>query len=228
MAKGKSRAKPRPKPKIALIGGTGPEGLGLAMRFAKAGGQIFIGSRSAERAEEAAAKVKAKVPDAMVEGLLNSDAVEQAEIVFLTVPYDAHRGTLEALEEQIGDKILVDVVVPMLFDRGNPKAVTVEEGSAAEEARVVLGKAKVVSGFHHLDGSELQNIERPMQGDVIICGDHRGAKKKVMTLVEDIEYVGAVDGGGLSNSRYVEQWTVLLIHFNKTYKAHTGVHIVGL
>ncbi len=213
--------------KIGIIGGTGPEGLGLAMRFAKAGDRVAIGSRSQERAEEAERKVKKALPEARVRGMVNAEAVEQAEVVFLTVPWDAHQSTLESLAEEIGDKILVDVVVPMLFDRGQPKAIPVDEGSAAQQARAVVPKAKVISAFHHLDGSDLQKIERPMQGDVLVCGDHRGAMKKVMALVERIEYVRALDAGGLSNSRYLEEWTVMLLHLNRIHKAHTGVRIVG-
>ena len=214
--------------KIGIIGGTGPEGLGLAMRFAKAGDRVFIGSRSQERAEEAERKVKEALPEAKVQGLLNAEAVEQAEVVFLTVPWDGHRSTLENLAEAIGDKILVDVVVPMLFDRGQPKGILVEEGSAAQEARAVARRARVVSAFHHLDGTDLQNIGRPMQGDVLVCGDHKGAKKKVMEIVEHIEYVRALDAGGLSNSRYLEEWTVMLLHLNRIHKARTGVRIVGV
>ena len=213
--------------KIGIIGGTGPEGLGLAMRFAKAGDRVAIGSRSQERAEDAERKVKKALPEAKVRGLVNAEAVEQTEVVFLTVPWDAHQSTLENLAEAIGDKILVDVVVPMLFDRGQPKAILVDEGSAAQQARAVARQAKVVSAFHHLDGADLQKIERPMQGDVLVCGDHRGAMKKVMALVERIEYVRALDAGGLSNSRYLEEWTVMLLHLNRIHKARTGVRIVG-
>ena len=213
--------------KIGIIGGTGPEGLGLAMRFAKAGDRVAIGSRSQERAEEAERKVKKALPEAKVRGLVNAEAVEQTEVVFLTVPWDAHQSTLENLAEAIGDKVLVDVVVPMLFDRGQPKAILVDEGSAAQQARAVARQAKVISAFHHLDGAGLQKIERPMQGDVLVCGDHRGAMKKVMALVERIEYVRALDAGGLSNSRYLEEWTVMLLHLNRIHKAHTGVRIVG-
>ncbi len=214
--------------KIGIIGGTGPEGLGLAMRFAKAGDRVFIGSRSQERADEAGRRVKEALPEASVQGLLNAEAVEKAEMVFLTVPWDAHSSTLENLAEAIGDKILVDVVVPMLFDRGQPKAILVEEGSAAQQARALARRAKVVSAFHHLDGSDLQKVERPMQGDVLVCGDHKGAKKKVMEVVEHIEYVRALDAGGLPNSRYLEEWTVMLLHLNYIHKTHTGVRIVGV
>lgn len=214
--------------KIGIIGGTGPEGLGLAMRFAKAGDDVFIGSRSQERAEDAASKVKEALPESKAKGLLNGEAVEQAEVVFLTVPWDAHQSTLEGLAEQIGDKVLVDVVVPLLFDRGQPKAILVEEGSAAQQARSLVKDAKVVSAFHHLDASELRQPDRPMQGDVLVCGDHKGSKGKVLELVERIEYVRALDAGALSNSRYLEEWTVLLLHLNRIHKAHTGVRITGV
>ncbi len=198
------------------------------MRFAKAGDQVFIGSRAKERAEEAAQKVKQVVPEAKVQGLVNAEAVAEAVVVFLTVPWDTHQSTLENLVEVIGDKVLVDVVVPMLFDRGAPKAIAVEEGSAAQQARVVAREAKVASAFHHLDSSELQKVDRPMQGDVLVCADHQGAKKTVMELVERIEYVRALDAGGLANSRYLEEWTVLLLHINKIYRGHSGVRIVGV
>jgi len=214
--------------KIAFIGGTGPEGLGLAMRFAKAGNAVFIGSRSEERAAEGVAKVLAKVPEGEVYGGFNLEGVEKADVIFLTVPSDAHHDTLVELAETIGDKTLVDVVVPMLFDENGPKSVVLDEGSAALQAQALLPKAKVVSGFHHLDATELQKVDKPMQGDVIVCSDNKAAKKKVMDLVEQIEYVRALDAGGLANSRYIEQWTVVLLHINKIYKAHTGIRITGI
>src|SRR3972149_6062749 len=200
--------------KIAIIGGTGAEGLGPARRVAQGGG-------GGGRGKEAP-------PEATVEGLLNAEAVGPAEVVFLTVPWDAHQSSLGNLAEAIGEKGLVDVVVPMLFDRGPAKANLVDEGSAAQQARVLAPTAKVVSAFHHLDGSDLQRIDRPMQGDVLVAGDHKGAKKTVMDLVELIEYVRALDAGGLTNSRYLEEFTVLLLHLNGIYKARSGVRIVGV
>lgn len=214
--------------KVGIIGGTGAEGLGLAMRFAKAAEEVLIGSRSRERAEEAARNVKSAIAEAIVTGATNEETAEQAEVLFLTVPWDAHQSTLENLAEKIGDKVLVDVVVPLLFDRGAAKAILVDEGSAAQQARAIAKDAKVVSAFHHLDGKELQKVDRPMQGDVLVCGDHNGSKKTVMDLVERVEYVRALDAGGLSNSRYVEEFTVLLMQMNRIYKVHTGVRITGM
>jgi len=214
--------------RIAIIGGTGPEGLGLAMRFTKAGHMVYIGSRSEERANEAVEKVRAKLPEGDVFGGLNAEGAEKADFVFLTVPSDAHHDTLVNLEEAIGEKVLIDVVVPMLWDKDGPKAVVVDEGSAAMQASALLQKAKVISGFHHLDGSELQKVDKPLQGDVVVVGDHKASKKKVMDLVEEIEYVRALDGGGLANSHYLEEWTVQLLQINKIYKAHAGVRITGI
>jgi NADPH-dependent F420 reductase len=214
--------------RIAFIGGTGPEGMGLAMRFARSGNMVFIGSRSEERAAEAVAAVKEKVPDGDVFGGLNLEGAEKADIVFLTVPWEAHESTLAELAEAIADKILVDVVVPMSFDKDGPSAIDIDDGSAAEQASRMVPEAKVVSGFHHLDGKELQKIDRPVQGDVLIAGDNKPAKKKVMELVEQIEWVRALDAGPLLNSRYLENWTVVLVQLNKIYKAHSGIRITGI
>ncbi|MDO8616479.1 MAG: NADPH-dependent F420 reductase [Dehalococcoidia bacterium] len=214
--------------KIAFIGGTGPEGMGLAMRLAKSGNAVFIGSRTEERAAEAVAKVLEAVPEGEVYGGFNPEGAEKADFVFVTVPADAHHDILVDLADAIADKIVVDVVVPMVWDKEGPRAIEVEEGSAAEQAQALLPKAKVVSAFHHLDATELQKVQKPMQGDVIVCADHRPTKKKVMDLVEQIEYVRALDGGGLANSRYTEQLTVLLLHINKIYKARAGIRVTGV
>ena len=160
---------------------------------------------------------------------MNAEGAEKGEFIILTVPWEAHASTLEELAEAIGDKILIDVVVPMTFDKETgPQAVAVEEGSAAEQARALCSKAKVISALHHLDGKELQKLDRPLQGDVLVAGDNKPAKKKVMELVEQIEYVRALDAGGLSNSKFLEEITVLLIHLNKTYKSHSGIRITGI
>jgi hypothetical protein len=214
--------------RVAIIGGTGPEGLGLAMRFARSGNMVYIGSRTEERAAEAVARVKEVVPAGDVFGGLNREGAERADVVFITVPSDAHEATLIDLADAIGEKVLVDVVVPIVFDSDGPSAVDLEDGSAAQQALRLVPEAKVISAFHHLDGSQLQRVDKPMQGDVLVCGDHKAAKKQVMDLVEQIEWVRALDAGPLSNARYLENWTVVLIHLNKIYKAHSGVRITGI
>lgn len=214
--------------RIAFIGGTGPEGLGLAMRFAKSGNAVFIGSRTEERAEEAVRKVQETVPEGEIYGGFNHEGAEKAEFIFVTVPASGHAEVLTELGEVIGDKIVVDCVVSMAPGEDGPTPAPPEEGSMAEQARAILPNAKIVSAFHHVDAKELQKVARPMQGDVLVCGDHKTAKKKVMSLVEEIEYVRAMDAGGLTNSRILEQITVLLIHINGIYKSHAGIRITGV
>jgi NADPH-dependent F420 reductase len=215
--------------RIAFIGGTGPEGVGLAMRFAKSGNAVYIGSRTEERAAEAVAKIHEAVPDAELYGGPNWDGALKADFVFITVPAAAHADILTELAEAIDDKIVVDCVVPMIWDdKEGPRAALPEAGSAAEEAAALLPKAKVISAFHHLDAKGLQAVDKPMQGDVIVCGDHKPSKKKVMALAEEITYIRGLDGGPLVNSRYAEQLTVLLLHINKIYKAHSGVRVTGV
>ena len=214
--------------RIAFIGGTGPEGIGLAMRFVKSGNACFIGSRTEEKAAEAVAQVQAAVPEGEIYGGFNVEGAEKAEFVFVTVPADAHKDILTELAEAIGDKIVVDCVVPMVFSEDGPRPAPPEVGSTAEEAQLVLPNAKVISGFHHVDGKSLQKLATPMQGDVLVCGDHKTAKKKVMGLVEEIEYMRALDAGPLYNSRITESVTAILITLNKQYKAHSGIRITGV
>jgi len=214
--------------KLAFVGGTGPEGLGLAVRFAAAGHAIVIGSRSRERAEEAAATVRAKVPNAQVEGRLNQEAVETGEIVLVTIPFAGHRDTLKALAPAIGTKIVIDVVSPLAFGGRQIKALVVPEGSAAQQAQVLLPQAAVAAAFHHLDAGSLMDIEKPLEADVVVCGDHPHAKVRTMALAEQIAGVRALDGGPLANSRYLEEFTAVLLSLNKNYKAHTALRIVGI
>jgi NADPH-dependent F420 reductase len=116
----------------------------------------------------------------------------------------------------------------MEFSEDGPRPALPPEGSAAQSAQAILTRATVVSGFHHLDAKALHRVDKPLQGDVIVCSDDKAAKKKVMGLVEEIEYVRALDGGGLANSAITEQITALLLHINKIYKAHSGIRITGV
>lgn len=213
---------------LAFIGGTGPEGLGLAARFAAAGHEIVIGSRSPQRAEQAVGKIKARVPGARATGMVNEEAAGRGDIVFVTIPFAGHRDTLAALAPGIGAKVVVDVVSPLSFEGGKIAAIVVPEGSAAEQAQALLPQARVVAAFHHLDASQLMRVERPVEGDVLVCADHREAKERVMALAEEIEGVRALDGGPLANSRYLEEFTVVLLGLNKTYKARASLKIAGI
>lgn len=214
--------------RIAILGGTGDEGLGLAMRFAKAGDEVIIGSRSAERALEAAHRVRETVPFGHVTGMANESASEAAEIVIVSVPYSAQRDTLTALAPLLAGKTVVSVVVPLQFGKGGPHGIRVAEGSAAEEAKAILPDARIASAFHNLSATKLIEVESPLDCDVVVCGDDAEAKRTTMTLAESIAGVRALDGGSLAYSRYVEDLTALILAMNRRYKAHASVRFTGI
>ena len=213
---------------LGFIGGTGPEGKGLALRFALAGEQIVVGSRDADRAIQAAETIADLAPAASVHGALNSEAARVCDIAFVVLPYAAQRATLAALREELAGKIVVDVVAPLAFDKGVARAVAVEQGSAALEAQELLPQSTVVGAFQNISADELLRPEKSMDSDVIVCSDDGASKETVMKLAELIQGVRAVDGGGLANATYVEGFTALLININRIYKAHSMVKIVGI
>lgn len=213
---------------IALIGGTGPEGKGLAARFAKAGHEVIIGSRSAERGEEAARDIAALVPGADVRGTTNAEAVRACEIVVVTVPYSAQRDTLSSLAEDVGERIVVSTVVPLQFSRARVAMLEVDAGSAAEEAQSLLPRARLVGAFQNLSASHLLHVEAPVAGDVIVCSDDDEARRLIIALAGEIESIRGINGGPLANSRYVEGLTALLLNINRIHKAETHVQIVGI
>ncbi|OGO50068.1 MAG: NADPH-dependent F420 reductase [Chloroflexi bacterium RBG_16_68_14] len=214
--------------RIGFIGGTGPEGKGLAYRFALAGHEVVIGSRSRERAEAAAREVAERVPKATVRGLENAEAARDAEVVVLTVPFAAQAETLPALREAIGGKLVISTAVPLFFDGGRPAMSAVPEGSAAEQAQALLPSARMVGAFQNLGAAKLWEGDVPLEQDIIVCADAAEAKRQVMALAEEIRGVRAVDGGPLASSRYVEGITVLLVGINRKYKTLAGVRIVGV
>ncbi len=211
---------------IALIGGTGPEGRGLATRFALAGHRVIIGSRREERGAAAASEVAAAV-GREVRGATNEAAVEEAEIVVVTIPYEGHRATLESLRDALRGKVVVDAVVPVRFERG-PVPVEVKAGSATEEAAELLPDSRVVGAFHNLAAEVLLDPLAGVDADVLVTGADQKAKQLVCELAEQIEGVRAVDAGPLRFSRFVEGITVLLIGINGRYGTHSGVRISGL
>ena len=218
---------------LAFLGGTGPEGKGLALRLAQAGEDVIIGSRDAQRAAAAAGELAGLTRGVdgcgRIEGNDNVAAAEQADLAFLTVPYDAQRPMLEQLAGALTDKVVVNVIAPMRFERGRGAiAVPVEAGSAAEEAQSLLPDSPVVAAFQNVSAEELQEPGKEMEGDVVVCADHREAKARVMALTEKIPNLRPVDGGGLGNAKYVEQITPLLVNINRIYKVHSGIRIVGV
>ena len=213
---------------IGFIGGTGPEGMGLALRFAMAGEQVLIGSRDPQRARDAADSVTALADGIQVSGALNEDVCSESDVVFIAVPYAGHQPTLESNRYRLQEKVVVDVVAPLEFGRGGARAIEVPEGSAAQQAQAILPDSRVVGAFHNLSAEELLKPEARIDSDVIVCGDDAEAKSQIMKLAEVIHGVRAVDGGGLHNSRYVEEFTAMLININRIYKAHSTIRIVGI
>ncbi|MGE5597601.1 MAG: NADPH-dependent F420 reductase [Hyphomicrobiales bacterium] len=215
--------------KLAFVGGTGPEGLGLAMRFAHAGHEVAIGSRSAERGEEGAAKVREAVPGAKATGGANADIVGDADVVFLTFPYSGQQPTLEAIGHLLEGKIVCNVVAPLEFQQGiGAVALNVEGKSALQEAAAQLPNSRVVSAFQNMSAEKLMELEKPIDCDVLVCGRDAEAKQVIIGLANQIAGVRGVDAGGASQSRYVEMITSLLINLNRKYKTQTSIKIVGI
>ena len=214
---------------LAFLGGTGPEGKGLALRLAAAGEQAIIGSRDAARAATAAEELLLLAPGTQISGADNAGAAASADVVFLAFPYEGQRATLEALKNELAGKVIVDVIAPMSFQRGRgASAVEVDAGSAAEEAQELIPDSLGVSAFQNISAEELQHPDTVMDGDVIVCSDHAEPKKMVMDLVSKIPSLRPVDGGSLANSKYVEQITPMLVNINRIYKVHAGIKIVGI
>ena len=214
---------------LAILGGTGPEGKGLALRLAMAGEEPIIGSRDAARGAAIAEELARSAPGLVIGGMDNSSAAAAAAVVFLAFPYEGQRPVLEDVGPLLKGKIVVCVIAPMKFERGKgASAVEVEAGSAAQEAQELLPDSQVVAAFQNASAEELLDPNVTMEGDVVICSDHADAKKLVMGLADKIKNLRGVDGGGLSNAKYVEQMTPMLVNINRIYKIHAGIKIVGI
>jgi hypothetical protein len=219
-------------PTIPIVGGTGALGAGLALRWAQAGASIAIGSRSQERAEEAATKLRERVPGADVEGLLNEDAARRAEIVFLTVPFRNQSENLNNLREALQPgQILVDCTVPLAAAVSGKatRSLGVWQGSAAQQAQEMVPQGvAVVAALHTVGAPTLGNAETELGEDVLVCGDRKADKARVARLIELIPGLRAVNAGALEMARIVEQLTPMLISVNTRYKAHAGIRLTGL
>ena len=217
---------------IPIIGGTGALGAGLARRWATAGVPVVLGSRSAERAEEAAAKVRVDVPDADVTGLENGEAATKGEIVFLTVPFRAQSENLNNLREALRPgQILVDCTVPLAAAVSGKatRSLGVWQGSAAQQAQEMVPEGvTVIAAMHTLAAPALANLDAELGEDVLVCGDKKADKAQVARLVELIPGLRAVNAGALEMARIVEQLTPMLISVNSRYKTHAGIRLTGL
>ena len=217
---------------IAVLGGTGPEGFGLVLRWARAGETVIIGSRDAGRAQESARKIKERIGgQAKVSGEENAAACAQAQLLALTVPFEGHATLLKQIKPAIRPgTIVVDTTVPLAASVGGraTRTLGVWQGSAAQQcAELVPAGVPVVSAFHSIS-AELLNSDEPVDCDTIVCSDDPAASKEVRALAAKIPGVRAIDGGKLENSRIVEQITALLIGLNIRHKGHSGIRITGL
>jgi NADPH-dependent F420 reductase len=217
---------------IPILGGTGALGAGLATRWAQAGAAIVLGSRSAERAEEAAEKIRAAVPGADVTGLPNEEAAAAAEVVFLTVPFRAQSENLNNLRGALKPgQILVDCTVPLAAAVSGKatRSLGVWQGSAAQQAQEMVPEGvTVVAALHTVGAPTLSDLEAELGEDVLVCGDKKADKARVARLIELIPGLRAVNAGPLEMARIVEQLTPMLISINSRYKAHTGIRLTGL
>jgi NADPH-dependent F420 reductase len=214
--------------RIAIIGGTGPQGKGLGYRFALAGHEVVIGSRTQERAEAAAQEIAARGEGLAVRGATNDAVAREDAIIILTIPYEGQAEFLPPFADAVAGKTVVVTDVPLAFENGQPTMLAVPQGSAAEQAQALLPGAKVAGAFQNLAAGKLWKKDDALDQDVIVCADDAGARQDVMALAEQIRGVRAVDGGPLAAARYVEGITVLLIGINKRYKTNAGVRVAGV
>ncbi len=213
---------------VAVLGGTGPQGRGLARRFAAAGLTVVIGSRSAERAGDTAAEL-ATATGGSVTGADNAGAAEAGDVVVVAVPWDGHGELLAALAPQLAGKVVVDCVNPLGFDKQGAYALAVEEGSAAQQAAALLPDSTVVGAFHNvsavlLDDPDVDKVDT----DVLVLGDVREATDLVQALADTIPGVRGIFGGRLRNAHQVEAFTANLISINRRHKAHSGLRVTDV
>lgn len=215
------------KKKIAVLGGTGNLGYALAWRWARAGHQVTIGSRMAERAQDAAARLNQRLGKALVAGADNAAATRDAQVVTLAVPFAAQKATLDAVLPALSGQLLIDATVPLA-----PPQVAVaqlpREGSAAAITRNTVGeRARVAAAFHNV-AAELLEQDVPVDCDILVTADDAAVRREAMELVED-SGCRAVDAGRLANAAATEALTSLLIHINRAYKArHAGIRVTGI
>ncbi|MEW6298498.1 MAG: NADPH-dependent F420 reductase [Thermodesulfobacteriota bacterium] len=214
--------------KIAILGGTGEQGPGLALRWARAGEEVIIGSRQREKGERVAAELNQELGKDLLRGTDNASAAAAADVAVLTVPYAAHVSTLETVKEQLKGKIFVDVSVPL--DPENPRRVIMPPaGSATEEAQQVLGPdVQVVGALQNVSAHLLRDLHAALDCDVLVCGGNKDARATVIRLIEKLG-TRAIDAGPLEAARLIEPITALLIRLNIRHKVHSaGIRITGL
>ncbi len=213
--------------KIGIVGGTGREGRGLGVRWAKAGHDVFIGSRQSEKGVAKASEFSEEFGVSLTGGD-NVAACEHADLIVVTVPYSAHQGTFESIKDVIGDKIVVDITVPLKPPK--VRSVNLPEGQAAAlEARSYLNDgARLVAALHHISSEHLSDPGHEFDCDVLVCGDDKEARAEVISVIGDLGLRG-VDAGVLKNAVALESLTPVLLHINRRYKSvGSGIRITGI
>ncbi|GAA3526008.1 NADPH-dependent F420 reductase [Nocardioides daeguensis] len=217
---------------MAILGGTGPQGRGLARRFATGGLDVVLGSRSSQRAEDVAAELVADMGSSVSGSITGADnrlAAKAGEVVLVVVPWAGHAELLTSLREELAGKVVVDCVNPLGFDRRGPYALPVLEGSAAEQAQAVLPDSMVVAAFHHLSAVLLEDPRvTDLATDVLVLGDVTEAVETVIELAGVLPGVRGVYGGRLRNAHQAEALTANLIAINQRYRAHAGLRITDI
>jgi len=218
--------------KIGIVGGTGPEGRGLAVRLALADHEPIIGSRDEGRAIQAVSETAATLGEQpaadLITGALNTDAARLAEVVFIAVPYAGMEGILASAGKYLHNKICISVVSPIEIVGGTARVMPIPAGSAAEDAARLVPEARWVAGFHTLPARDLMRPATRLDTDCLLCSDDPEALSAVSGLVDQMPGLRPVNAGRLENARYLEGMTALLININRIYKAHGSIRIAGL
>lgn len=213
---------------IAVLGGTGPQGRGLSFRFAQAGLAVVIGSRLRKRAAVTAVEL-AELSGGSVTGATNADAARAGDVVLVSVPWDGHGQLLHELAPELADKVVIDCVNPLGFDRHGAYPISLEEGSATQQAAAILKRSRVVGAFHHVSAVLLENPDiASVDTDVMVVGDDREATDLVQALIDLLPGMRGLYAGRLRNASQVEALTANLISMNRRYRAHAGVRITDV
>jgi NADPH-dependent F420 reductase len=220
-----------PEP-VSIIGASGALGFGLAVRLARAGGEVTIGSRDATRAEEAADRARAAVPEGVFTGLANESAAQANEILILSVPFRNQSETLNNLRDHLRPgQIVIDATVPLAAAVGGKatRVLGVWQGSAAQQAQEMVPEGvAVLSALHTVSAAALRDLDSPLDEDVLLAGDRKADKRRAAALIDAIDGLRCVDVGRLEMARISEQLTALMISVNVRYKTHAGIRVTGL
>lgn len=214
--------------RIAILGGTGSEGLGLGARFGRAGEEVILGSRSEERAAKAVERLRGWVGDGRFSGTTNDRAAAAGDVVFVTVPFAGLDAVIDACRTELEGKIVVDTVVPLRTEDGFFDLQKLPEGSAAEYLQARLPRSRVVAAFKNQSAEKLLDLEAPLEGDVVVCGEDDGARQEVSALVRRLPGLRPIDGGRLRNGRPLEAMTALLLNLNRRHGSRASFRLTGL